>query len=55
MSALFRVRYVRVCERRVETVDAQTLEYLRSARHMGIRVTSFKPATARQVEIFNSK
>lgn len=48
----FRVRYVRVCSRRVETVDGATLRYLLTARHMGIRVTSYKAATARQIELF---
>lgn len=47
---LYRVRYVRVCERKVETVDQFTLDYLQRATHMGIRVTSYKPATARQIE-----
>lgn len=54
MSApLFRVRYVRVCERKVETVDQFTLDYLCRATHMGIRVTSYKAATERQIAAYN--
>lgn len=49
---LYRVRYVRVCERKVETVDLATLRYLENASHMGIRVTSYKKATDRQVELY---
>lgn len=50
MSApLYRVRYVRVSERKAETVDQQTLDYLLRARHMGIRVTSYRAATPREV------
>lgn len=51
-APLFRVRYVRVCERKIETVDQATLDYLCRASHMGIRVTSHRAATPREITLY---
>ena len=51
-APLYRVRYVRVVERIVKTVDQETLRWLQGAGYMGIRVTSYRTANERETLLY---
>lgn len=52
-ETLYRVNYVRVCTRKRKTVTADTLAFLQSAGYLGIRVTSYRPATDAEIKRYN--